>query len=92
VSIRDIWRLRDNSIRNRVCGNQFAFTTIPFGKDLRRRSASQDAGVDQPGEADVRNVPRRAEDALKVPNCLCPVCTRVRDYSFKGVDWAHALG
>lgn len=58
VSIGDIWWLRDNSIGDCVRGNQLALATIPLGKNLRRWSTSQDAGMDQSCETDVWNVPR----------------------------------
>lgn len=53
--------------------NQLAFTLVPGGQDLRGGGAAKDAGVDEAGKLDVRDVSRGAEDALKVPDGLGPV-------------------
>lgn len=70
MCIRGVWRLRNNTISDSVCGNQLALPTVPFSEDLCRGSAAQNPRMDQTGKADMWNVPRRAEDSFKVPDRL----------------------
>jgi hypothetical protein len=51
--------------------DEVGFSAIPLSKDFMRRGATENARVNEAGETDTRNVSRRAEDALEVPDCLC---------------------
>lgn len=78
MCIQRLRRLCDDSISHGVGCDQFAFTLVPFSEYFGRGSTPQDAGVDETRESNVRDMTRRAKDALKVPNCLCSVVPIVR--------------
>jgi hypothetical protein len=71
VNVDGLGRLGDNAVHSATGGDKLAFAPVPFGEDFGRGCAAQDARVDQAGEADVRDVPRGAEDSFKVPDCFC---------------------
>lgn len=52
----------------RIRGNQLALAAVPFRQHLGRRRASEDAGVDEAGELDVRDVAAGAVDAFEIPD------------------------
>lgn len=61
--------LRDDAVE-RCGGDEVGFAGVPGGEDGGGGSAAEDAGVDEPGEADVREVAGGAEDAFEVPDCF----------------------
>lgn len=73
MCIQGVGRLRNNSILDRIRGNQFALTMVPLCKDFGRGGTAQDTGVNQPRETDMWDVSRRAENPFKVPDGLCAV-------------------
>lgn len=52
----------------RIRGNQLALAAVPFRQHLGRWRASEDAGVDEAGELDVRDVAAGAVDAFEIPD------------------------
>ncbi len=54
-----------------VFADQLPFTLVPGREHFGRGRAAHDTGVDQAREANVRDVTGGAEDAFKVPDCLC---------------------
>lgn len=70
VHVLRLGRLRDDAVEG-VCTDELAFALVPEGEDVGGGGAAEDAGVDEAGEADVRDVPRGAEDAFEVPDGFC---------------------
>lgn len=66
VDIRRLGRVRDGFAS--VGGNQLRFTAVPFSKDFRGGCGSHDAGVNETGEADARDVAGGTENAFEIPN------------------------
>lgn len=60
--------LRDVAVQPGIRRDQLRLAAVPLGQDLGGGRASQDARVDEAGEAHVRDMSRGAEDALKVPD------------------------
>lgn len=48
--------------------DQFAFSSVPLGKNLGRRRTTEDTRMDQTWEADPGDVARGTEDAFKIPD------------------------
>lgn len=61
-------RQRNVPLSQWIRGNQLALAAVPFRQHLGRWRAAQDAGVDEAGELDVRDVPAGAVDAFEVPD------------------------
>ena len=57
--------------------DEFCFSLVPFGEYFRGWRTTKDTRVNQPCETNVWDVAGTAEDALKVPDGLCTVFTRV---------------
>lgn len=70
-------------------GDQLPLALVPRGQDLGGGRAAQDARVDETCELDVRDMPGRAVDALKVPDCLCAACCCVslETLGYRGTGW-----
>ncbi len=50
--------------------DEVGFAAVPFGEDLGRGSAAEDAWVDETGESQMGDVAGGAEDAFEVPDCF----------------------
>ena len=72
VYVLPLRRLRDNPPHVAARVDQSGFALVPRPEHLLRGRAAEDAGVDEAGEFDARDVARRALDAFKVPDGFGP--------------------
>lgn len=87
-----VWQGRQGDVAAFKLGarDELPLALIPRGQDLGRRRTAQDARVDEPRELDVRDVPGRAVDSLKVPDCFRPVVCELGDLRTKGNERSEA--
>ena len=81
VDVLGLGRLGDDALELGRA-DELGFAAVPLGEDFGGGGAAEDAGVDEAGESQVRDVAGGAEDAFKVPN-------RFRT-GFRG--WSESLG
>ena len=74
AGVDGLWfgRLCDDAVEGGG-GDELAFASVPLCEDLWAGCAPEDAGVDQAGELDTRDVPGGAVDAREVPDCFSAV-------------------
>lgn len=65
--------------------NQLGFATIPFCQNIRRRCTAQNAGMNESGKLDARNMSGSTVNSLKVPDGLGAV-------SYSAQCQKHTLG
>lgn len=68
VDIEGLRRVRDDTVFDGSCVDEFLLATVPLCEELGGRHGAHDAGVDETREADAGDVSRGTEDAFKVPN------------------------
>lgn len=86
-----LWRLSDSAVQVCMCGYELCFARVPCLEDLGGGCTSEDARVDQAGEADAGDVAAGAEDAFEVPDGFCAEVNR--QYARGSVEEStHGLG
>ena len=68
MGVDGLWQVGDVAIGEGTGSHQLSLALVPRRQHLGRRSATDDAWVDQTGELDARDVARGGVDAFKVPD------------------------